>query len=174
MNACTTIIVRSGFRAVSMTAVAEEAGITRQTVYRYFANSQDIIAATILRAGREVLEAQYLVFREEGEPRDLIVTSVMTSLRLITHNLLLVKALSSRGNPRVLFAASLDPSISDRSVEELRRIGDEVGWDEEELREVNEVLVRTVNSFLMMPVQDQRESVIRASLYKRLIPALGL
>jgi AcrR family transcriptional regulator len=174
MNACSTIIVRSGFKAVSMTAIAEEAGITRQTVYRYFANASDVISATIMRAGREVLEAQYLAYREEGEPKDLIVTAVMTSLRLITHNVLLVKALTSGGNPRLLFAASLDESITGRSVDELRRIGDEVGWDEQECREVNEIIIRTVNSYLMMPARDQRESSIRADLYKRLIPALGL
>jgi AcrR family transcriptional regulator len=174
MNACAAIVVRSGFNAVSMTSIAEEAGITRQTVYRYFANSQDIISATLLRAGREVLEAQYLVYREEGDPRDLIVTAVITSLRLITHNVLLLKALETRGDPRMLFSASLDPSWTDRSVEELQRIGAEVGWDEQECREVNEVLIRCINSYLMMPPRDRRESAIRADLYKRLIPALGL
>ena len=34
INACSKIIVDSGFRAVSMTAIAEQAGITRQTAYR--------------------------------------------------------------------------------------------------------------------------------------------
>ena len=127
-----------------------------------------------MRAGREVLEAQYLALREEGEPRDLIVTAVLTSLRLITHNVLLVKAITKGGNPRALFIASLDKSMADRTVEELRKIGDEVGWDEQECREVNEVIIRCINSFLMMPVADQRETAIRATLYKRLIPALGL
>lgn len=174
MNACAAIIVRLGFKAVSMTAIAEEAGITRQTVYRYFANSDEVISATILRAGREVLEAQYLALREEGEPRDLIVTAVLTSLRLISHNVLLVKALTTGGNPRALMTTSLDKSMADRTVQELRKIGDEVGWDEQECREVNEVMVRCINSYLMMPAADQREATIRAALYKRLIPALGL
>ncbi len=174
MNAAAAIIVRSGFSAVSMTSIAEEAGITRQTVYRYFANASDVVAATLLRAGREVLEAQYLVYREEGDPRDLIVTSVLTALRLITHNVLLVKALTCGGNPRLGFNAGLDGEIADRSVEELRQIGDVVGWDEKERYEVNEVIVRCVNSYLMMPARDQRESSIRVDLYKRLIPALGL
>jgi hypothetical protein len=98
----------------------------------------------------------------------------MTSLRLITHNVLLVKALNSGGNPRLLFSATLDDSMVERSVQELLHIGADVGWDEQECREVNEVIVRTINSFLMMPPRDQRESVIRAQLYKRLIPALGL
>jgi AcrR family transcriptional regulator len=174
MNACSTLIVRSGFQSVSMTAIAEEAGITRQTVYRYFSNASEVVSATLMRAGREVLEAQSLVYREEGEARDLIVTAVMTSLRLITHNVLLVKALNSGGNPRLLFSATLDDSMVERSVQELLHIGADVGWDEQECREVNEVIVRTINSFLMMPPRDQRESVIRAQLYKRLIPALGL
>jgi AcrR family transcriptional regulator len=174
MNAAATIIVRSGFSAVSMTSIAEEAGITRQTVYRYFSNASDVISATLIRAGREVLEAQYLVYREEGDPRDLIVTSVLTALRLITHNVLLVKSLTSGGSPRLGFIAGLDSEIADRSVEELRPIGDAVGWDKKERYEVNEVIVRCVNSYLMMPPRDQRESSIRADLYKRLIPALGL
>jgi len=126
MNACETIIVDSGFRAVSMTAIAEQAGITRQTVYRYFANSREAIEATLLRAGREVLEAQCLVLRERGEPRDLIVTAVITSLRLINHNMLLVKALNSDGNPKALFSATLSSDLAVRSAEELKRIGDRV------------------------------------------------
>ena len=174
MNACATIIVESGFRSVSMTAVAEQAGITRQTVYRYFANSREVIDATLLRAGREVLEAQFLVLREQGEPRDLIVTAVITSLRLINHNMLLVKALNSGGNPRALFSATLDSDLQTRSAEELKRIGDRVGWDEQECSEASEVITRCVNSYLMMPPRERTEAAIRKTLHKRLIPALGL
>lgn len=174
MNACTALICRAGFQSVSMTAIAEEAGITRQTVYRYFANSSEVISATLMRAGREVQHSMCLIYEEEGEPRDLIVTAVMTALRLTTHNVLLVKALSSGGNPKDLFTATLNTDLVDRSVEALKPLGSRVGWDEAECREVNEVLVRTINSFLMMPVVDQSESTIRAALYKRLIPALGL
>ncbi|MBW1883884.1 MAG: TetR/AcrR family transcriptional regulator [Deltaproteobacteria bacterium] len=174
MNACETIIVDSGFRAVSMTAIAEQAGITRQTVYRYFANSREAIEATLLRAGREVLEAQCLVLRERGEPRDLIVTAVITSLRLINHNMLLVKALNSDGNPKALFSATLSSDLAVRSAEELKRIGDRVGWDEQECSEVSEVITRCVNSYLMMPPRERAEAAIRDTLYKRLIPALGL
>ncbi len=174
MDACETIIVDSGFRAVSMTAIAEQAGITRQTVYRYFANSREVIDATLLRAGREVLEAQYLVLRERGEPRDLIVTAIITSLRLINHNMLLVEALNSSGNPRALFSATLSSDVTARSAEELKRIGDRVGWDEQECSEVSEVITRCVNSYLMMPPRVGTEAAIRDTLYKRLIPALGL
>jgi AcrR family transcriptional regulator len=174
MNACSTIIVDSGFRAVSMTAIAEQAGITRQTVYRYFANSREAVDATLLRAGREVLEAQCLVLRERGEPRDLIVTAIINSLRLINHNMLLVKALNSGGSPKALFSATLRSDLATRSANELKRIGDRVGWNEQECSEVSEVITRCVNSYLMMPPRERTEAAIRDTLYKRLIPALGL
>ncbi|MEE8166934.1 MAG: hypothetical protein V3T64_15310, partial [Myxococcota bacterium] len=126
------------------------------------------------RAGREVLEAQYPVLRERGEPRDLIVTALITSLRLINHNMLLVKALNSGGNPKALFSATLGSDLQVRSVEELKRIGDRVGWDEQECAEVSEIITRCVNSYLMMPPRERTEAAIRDTLYKRLIPALGL
>jgi AcrR family transcriptional regulator len=174
MNACAAIIVRAGFRAVSMTAIAEEAGITRQNVYRYFANADEAVTATLARAGREVLEAQFMIYREEGEPKDLIVMAVMTSLRLISMNVLLVKALSSGGNPRTLFNSALDADTTERSARELARIGGRVGWNHEDCCEVHEILVRCINSFLVMPPKTQSEAAIRDGLYRRLIPALGL
>ena len=174
MNACMALICRSGFQAVSMTAIAEEAGITRQTVYRYFANSSEVISATLLRAGREIQEAMCLVYQEPGDPRDLIVEAVMTALRLTTHNVLIVKALSSGGSPKDLFSATMQEEMVGRTIDALKPIGEQVGWDEAECREVNEILVRTINSFLMMPVADQSEKAIRDGLHKRLIPALGL
>lgn len=174
MNACASLIVKSGFRAVSMTAIAEEAGITRQNVYRYFANADEAVKATLSRAGREVLEAQFMIYKEEGEPGDLIVAAVMNSLRMITMNVLLVRALSSGGSPRTLFNSALDDETTQRSARELKPIGDRVGWTHEECVEVHEVIVRCINSFLMMPVKEQSEAAIRAGLRKRLLPALGL
>jgi len=50
MDACGTIIIRDGFEAVSMTSVAEEAGITRQTVYRYFPNAREVVRTTLMGA----------------------------------------------------------------------------------------------------------------------------
>ena len=89
MDACGTIIVRDGFEAVSMTSIAEEAGITRQTVYRYFSNSREVVRATLMRSGRELLEGQLLVFSEEGNPRELLVEAILAALRLIENNELL-------------------------------------------------------------------------------------
>ena len=49
-----------------MTAVAEEAGIIRQAVYRYFSNSREVVRATLMRGGRELLEGRLVVFRGAG------------------------------------------------------------------------------------------------------------
>ena len=76
MDATAQLIVRDGFDAVSMTSVAEEAGITRQTVYRYFPNARELVRATLMRGGRDLLEGQILVFQAQGNPRELLVEAV--------------------------------------------------------------------------------------------------
>ncbi|MFP6654746.1 MAG: TetR/AcrR family transcriptional regulator [Myxococcota bacterium] len=174
LNACSEIIIRSGFKAVSMSKIAEEAGLTRQTVYRYFKNKRAIITATIGRAAAEVLEAQYQVLRESGEPRDIVIKLVLTSLHTIRTKTLFIRALESGGSPQADMVSNVSLLFAERSIEALRSIGDRVDWDEQERREVNEILVRYIMSYLIMPHHTGSESALRADLYKRMVPALGL
>jgi AcrR family transcriptional regulator len=174
MDACATLIVRDGFDGVSMTAVAGEAGITRQTVYRYFPNAHELVRATLMRGGRELLEGQLLVFQEHGDPRELLIEAVMAALRLIDHNALLRVAWSSRDYPQAMLRATFDEAFVGRAVEGLKPIADRLGWDHRETREAYEVIARTVMSFLTIPPDPALdESQLRDGLQRRLLPALG-
>jgi len=173
MDACSSIVIREGFEAVSMTAVAHEAGITRQTVYRYFPNAREMVRATLLRDGRELLERQLLVFAEDGDPRDLLVEAVMAALRMIEENALLRTAWDSRGYPQAMLRSTFDPAFVARAVHGLRPIARQVGWTDRETREAYEVIARTVMSFLMIPPPEgQSEAEFREILRRRLLPAL--
>lgn len=174
LDACATLIVSKGFESVSMTAVAAEAGITRQTVYRYFPNARELVRATLMRGGRELLEGQLLVFQEEGDPRELLVEAVMAALRLIEHNALLRTAWSSRDYPQAMLRATFDPAFVARAIEGLRPIGRKLGWSEAETAEAYEVIARTVMSFLTIPPPNGiDEDALRDGLHRRLLPALG-
>ena len=174
MDACGAIIVRDGFEAVSMTSVAEEAGITRQTVYRYFPNAREVVRATLMRGGRELLEGQLLVFREEGDPRDLLIEAVMAALRLIRQTDLLRTAWGSRDYPQAMLRATFDPAFTVRAVEGLQPLAERLGWDEQDTQEAYEVIARTVMSFLTIPPPETlTEAQLRARLHRRLLPALG-
>lgn len=175
MDACAALIVRDGFEAVSMTAVAEEAGITRQTVYRYFPNAREVVRATLMRGGRELLEGQLLVFRQEGDPRDLLLDAVMSALGVIRHNPLLRTAWDSRDYPQAILRSIFDPAITERGVEGLRPIASRLGWSERDTREAYETMARTVTSYLTVPPDPRLgDDALRDMLRRRLLPALGL
>ena len=174
MDACSEIIVEEGFSAVSMSSVAEKAGITRQTVYGYFSNARAVIWATLIRGGREVLEGQLLVLAEKGEPRELLVEAVMTALRLINESALHRKAWASADFPHLMLRATVDPAYMTRAVEGLRPIARELGWSEKDTWEAYEIIARTVVSLLITPPPSgTKENELRDILYRRLIPALG-
>ncbi len=174
MDACGAIIVRDGFAAVSMTAVAEEASITRQTVYRYFPNAREVVRATLMRGGRELLEGQLLVFQEEGDPAELLIEAVMAALRLIRQTDLLRTAWGSRDYPQAMLRATFDPAFTVRAVEGLQPLADRLGWSEQETQEAYEVIARTVMSFLTIPPPETlTEGQLRSMLHRRLLPALG-
>ena len=175
LDAATQLIVRDGFDAVSMTAVAEEAGITRQTVYRYFPNARELVRAALMRGGRELLEGQILVFQGEGDPRELLVEAVMAALRTIRHNPLLRTAWASRDYPQAMLRSVFDPAFAARGVEGLGPIARQLGWSDIDTREAYEIIARTVLSFLTIPPPDQvSEESLRGSLRRRLLPALGV
>lgn len=174
LDACAAVIVRAGLRGVSMTAIAEEAGITRQTVYRYFANADELVAATMLRTGREIQEACLMILREEGDPRDQVVDAAMMAHRLLVQSKLIARAWESDEFRSVMFHTATDDSVLGRAVEGMRPLGARCGWDDDEIRLVFDVIARTVISFLTIPPADSSDSGLRAILYRRLLPAIGL
>jgi AcrR family transcriptional regulator len=175
MDAAAQLIVRDGFDAVSMTAVAEEAGITRQTVYRYFPNARELVRATLLRGGRDLLEGQILVFQGEGDPSERLVESVMAALRKIQHDPLLKTAWASRDYPQAMIRSIFDPAFIDRGVEGLAPIARQLGWTEQDRREAFELIARTVVSFLTVPPPTgSADGAVRDVLRRRLLPALGV
>lgn len=175
LDACASLIVREGFEAVSMTAVAEEAGITRQTVYRYFSNARELVHATLKHGGREVLEGQLLVLQEDGDPKELLIDAVMDVLRLLRQTDLLRAAWGSRDYPQTMMRSTFDPAFSRRAVEGLRPLALRLGWSEEDTREAYDVIARTVISFISIPPKETlTDAQLRERLQRRLLPALGV
>jgi len=175
MDVCAALVVRDGFEAVSMSAVAEQAGVTRQTVYRYFPNAREVVRATLMRGGRELLEGQILVFEKEGDPRDLLVEAVMAALQTIRDNALLRTAWASRDYPQAMLRSVFAPAFVARGVEGLTPIARKLGWSDAETREAYEIIARSVLSLLTIPPSDRlSEDALRGVLRRRLPPALGL
>ena len=175
LDACAALVVRDGFDGVTMTAVAEEAGITRQTVYRYFPNARDLVRATMMRGGRRVLDGQLVVFESEGAPADLLVEAVLSALRTVREDPLLTAAWSARDNPQAIVRSIFDPSFAATGVEGLRSIATRLGWSGQDTHEAYEIIARTVLSYLTLPPPEPLdERALRSVLERRMLPALGL
>src|SRR5210317_1746714 len=77
------LVLSGGPRAVTMTAVAARAGLSRTAVYEYFASTEDLLAAVLgERMTAWTADVEGALAAAE-DPRDKIATYVRVSLELI-------------------------------------------------------------------------------------------
>ena len=78
LDAAKAIIDRGGFYAVSIEAVAREAGITRPVVYGHFQDLPGLLDALVEREGERALAQLQAVLPEvrPGDPRDALVAAM--------------------------------------------------------------------------------------------------
>jgi AcrR family transcriptional regulator len=174
LEAVVRCIERDGIAATTVAAIAGEAGVSRQTVYRYFEGRDDLVLRTILASAEEHRAKVDRHIRAFADPADMIVEA-------------LVFGLAELGNDPVLRALS-DPSQLDASVTTriTGRAGIEwaretlapaivmAGWIEADADAAMEMILRMFLSLIISPSPERSPEELRAFLYRRLIPGLGL
>jgi AcrR family transcriptional regulator len=159
-------IERFGLSKVSLSDVASAAGVTRQTVYRYFANADELFnAAAVLTSGgmRERMRAR--VLQHDGLAERIVETLVVAIVEIPKdeHLSTLVRSEDSFNVSSALKLFFIQ--------EEMERLTDrEVGLDALERDELAEILVRLLKSFVADAGPDRTEDELRAFLYRWLIP----
>lgn len=84
LDATKALVDRSGFHAVSIEAVAREAGITRPIVYGHFRDLSGLLQALVDREGdRALAQLDELLPKdlESGDPRELLLAAQQAYLR---------------------------------------------------------------------------------------------
>ena len=159
----------------NIAAVATEAGVSRPTVYRYFADHQALVDATLLHAGRDLTErlgAQLRrladaggdgrrggALRAPGDPARARARRDVERRRCSTP----ARWPASPGARRSIGAGT--------RVKDLVRAA---GWSAEAADEAVEVMLRMLLSLLAAPEPRRSDAALRAFLMRRLVPALGL
>ncbi len=174
LDAAVRCITRDGMVGGNIAAVAAEAGVSRPTVYRYFADQQSLVDATLLHAGRDLSERLGARLRRLRAPAEMAVEAVFFVLREIPRE----PVLGAMWSDAVL-DASVVASITRRPVLDWGRgaVGDLVraaGWSAEAADEAVEVMLRMLLSLLAAPEPRRSDAALRAFLMRRLVPALGL
>jgi AcrR family transcriptional regulator len=161
-------IDRLGPSKAGLSDVASAAGVTRQTVYRYFVDADDLFnTAAVLTSGGFLERIRERVLEHEGTA-ERIVETVVLAIREIPRDAQLSSLVRSSEFSTISSALKLS-----FVQEEMLQLSDgDLGMDEAELDELAEILLRLLDSFLGDPGPERGEEELRAFLYRWFIPMI--
>jgi len=176
LEATRRCIERFGPERVTLGDVAEEAGVTRPTVYRYFDTGEDLLRAAFLVATGGILERMVAHARSFPDVGERLVEAFVYAWREIPADPHLGPIFAGgeegrRARPNLLSDLSLE--VASRSLRSLS--DDATAFEPEEPDEFVELLIRLLESFLLEPGPRPRDAdQLRAFLRRWVLPMTAL
>lgn len=174
LDAAVRCVARDGMAGANIAAVAAEAGVSRPTVYRYFADRKALVEATLMHAGRDLNERIAERLRRVDTPAEMAVEAMCFVLREIPREPVLGAMWTD-----ALLDADAVAGLTRRTAiawsrEALHDLVRAAGWSGATADEAIEVMLRMLLSLLAAPEPRRGDAALRAFLMRRLVPALGL
>ena len=162
-------IERFGVSKVGLSDVASAAGVTRQTVYRYFANAEDLFnSAAVLASGGFLERMRERVLQQQEGLAERMVETLVLAIDEIPKDPHL-RTLVQSGD---FFAVSSALKLSFVQEEMLALSDGSIGLDARERDELAEILLRLLNSFLVDRGPERSQDELRAFLFRWLVPLI--
>lgn len=160
---------------MSIADVARDLGVTRQTVYRYFPSTEALLVACAMQKADGFLARLQRRVRGQTNPVIALVEGMAFTIESLANDPQIVFLLSQRGRHSVGGSFTTDTAHTfGRSL--LRRLDIDWaahGFDEPALAELNEFLLRVMNSFLIDVGNPERDGVqLREFLSRWIGPAI--
>jgi AcrR family transcriptional regulator len=175
VEAAIRCIRRWGIEKTSLNDIAREAGVTRPTVYSYYASRDDVIGAALLKSAYAFAERMKRHLEKFETPAERLVEAVIFALKQLPHEPYLA----------LITEADLADLVNDQALTSTK--GQEICLDIfrtvlagrhdlfDDLPEIIEFTVRVLLSLLMLAGPFERsDREMRAFLSRRLLPAIGL
>ncbi|WP_409464638.1 TetR/AcrR family transcriptional regulator [Amycolatopsis sp. GA6-003] len=176
VKAAIACIDRAGLAKTNLSHVAAEAGVTRQTVYRYFPSLAEILRAVAHAGAQEFAERMRAHLATFDSPVEVAVESVVFAVRSLPDEPYLGLLLQA-GEADYFTAGTATPPSFSLGARILRDT--EVDWSaagvrtDEELQELAEILMRLFMSFLQYPsTPPATDDELRAMVRRWIGPAL--
>jgi AcrR family transcriptional regulator len=173
--AAAACVEQFGPAKTTLSDVASELGVTRQTVYRYYANLGDLLAAVAQSGVEDFAERMAAHLAEFSTPVDVAVESIVWCVQTIPHEPF-IGALLQAGEADVFSRAvtsSLALSVGSAILRRVPVDWSEVGVADSELEGLAEMLMRLFVSFLQYPAAPPRSAEELRELVRRWVgPAL--
>ncbi|MET3433786.1 AcrR family transcriptional regulator [Herbaspirillum seropedicae] len=84
IDAAGHLFIQQGYAAVTMEAIAAEAGKSKVTLYNYFSSKEELFEAFVVQAGAGAVEELTKVYVEEDSARDILQRLGLALLRLVS------------------------------------------------------------------------------------------
>lgn len=175
LDAAIACVKRWGVDKVTLNDIAQEAGLTRPTVYSYYPGRDEVIKAALLQSAYAFADDALKHIRKFNEPRERVLEITLFALRRLPSEPVL--ALMQDSNlAGIMNTYALSSPEGNEIVKALFRaiLSDRV-LEDDELDEIVEIGLRFMISLLTQPGTKKRnEKEMRGFLERRFLPALGL
>lgn len=176
IDAASVCIDRHGPAKVTLSDVAAEVGVTRQTVYRHIGGMSDILSAVAIQGAADFVERMVAHLEGSKGPADAVVDGFLFCLSEVPKDPRL-NLLLEFGDTETFGRTATSPVILEFGAEMLMRYPvdwSEAGVTEADLPGLAEIIMRLLISMLQNPTTPARpESEVRALLERWLLPALA-
>ena len=170
-----TCVEQFGPAKTTVSEVAAELGVTRQTVYRYYASHAELLGAVAQAGLEDFVDRMVRHLATFSTPADVAIESSCIAVKAIPPRSASERS-SRQARPRSSAGTSPRRWRSRWAPDILRRLSvdwSEIGVEDEELEGLAEILMRLFDSFLQYPADPPRtEDDIRALVRRWLGPAL--
>ncbi|KKW64550.1 MULTISPECIES: TetR/AcrR family transcriptional regulator [Mycolicibacterium] len=157
----------------SIADVARTLGVTRQTVYRYFPSTDALLQASAQRAATDFLDRLAEHLQGLSDPREAVAEGIATALEWIPKDkhigLLLMPGRASD------FSQTVTSDVALRFADSMLRRFDvdwaALGFDDDDLDDLAEHLLRIIQSFVIDPGRPPRQGVELRDYLRRWVGA---
>lgn len=175
VDATVRCIDRHGVAKTTLSDVANELGVTRQTVYRHFGRISDIIGEVAAQGAESFVDRLIAHLQGIGDPAEAVVEGMVFCVRTIPNEPRLSLLLQLEDSAAFGRGATTAEAIA-YGAEMLKRFPVDwaaAGVGQDELDGLAEIVMRLLTSLLQHPGEPSRdEAEVRAVLYRWLAPGL--
>lgn len=175
INATARLIDRHGVAKTTLSDVAAELEVTRQTVYRHLGNMSEIVSVVAARGAEDFVDRLVTHLEGSRSPADAVVEGILFCLRTVPNDPRL-NLLLQIGDTAMFSRAATSPTMLDYGSAMLRRFPvdwADAGVSDTDLDGLAEMIMRLLISLLDTSTDTPRpEDEVRALLERWLVPAL--
>lgn len=150
-------LIDAGAESLSILQVARELGVTRQTVYRYFATTDDLVRAAAELAAHQLVRDLAVATRGIRDVEEAVVEGIACTLEMLRANNRFAVLFTGGRQGAALTAVTSPHAVAlGRSIVDGYDV-DWTGWTDTDRDELVEHMLRTVQSFIVDPGDPPRD-----------------